>query len=607
MSENDDPVTESNPYSSVEQDQSPDSERSESSLESAPAERPAPNVSIWLPAVLIAVMWCIIVIPGMIAPQTMLHFMTMQFAPALGVLAMLIWWLASRRIPWRQRFAGIGLVFAITAIGLFAGHRTLTIVMIVFGLPVSLTMLVGALLITRGVEWQRRRWIGVGAFSIVMIGSLFFRAGEMDANMTFTLVPRWRPTAEDRLLAEIASSEPVSEASALELPEQPGNEDWPGFRGSDRRGVIEGVSFAADWDVKQPKELWRRNIGPAWSSFCVIGPVWFTQEQRGDEEVVAAYRVDDGSPVWSTTNSGRFEASMGGPGPRATPTFAAGKLYTVGGDGLVQCLDAQTGKQLWGFDLMENRESPVHMWGFASSALVHDGLVIVYEGDGQGRGVVALNASDGTVAWRAGDGTHSYGSPQLSNIDGVDQILISNNRGVRSLDPATGDGLWQYDWNLDQIPRVTQPLVDGNTVYLGTGYGNGTRRFDVHLDAGAWEIVDGWTAPLKPYFNDFVSYQGHLYGFDGSIFISINGETGEKNWKRGRYGHGQLLLVQDMGTLVIAGEKGQLVLLKANPEKHEEIASIEAFDEGVTWNHPVIAQGRLFLRNDQQAVCYELP
>lgn len=604
MADAENSATEGNPYATADAEaEKQAADPHEVSGHDSPPRRP--TIRILPAAIIVLLMWAVAIIPGQLAPMTMVHFMSMQFAPILGAIVLMVWWFASPRVAWKQRFTGVGLIVGITLISLFAGHHSLLVTMIVYGLPVSLTLMVMALLATGSVPWQRRRWIAVGAYSIVMLGALFFRINEMDAAFSFSLVPRWQPTAEDRFLAEIEST-PTGPEATVSIPQQAGERDWPGFRGADRRGVVTGVTLATDWDANPPQELWRRNIGPGWSSFCVVGPIVVTQEQRGEEEIVAAYRSEDGAPVWATANPGRFEASMGGVGPRATPTFADGKLFTVGANGYVQCLDAATGQQIWNYDLLEKRVTPIAMWGFASSALVHDGLVIIFEGDGDDRGVIALDQTDGHFVWQSSDGSHAYGSPQLSNIDGVDQILVSNNHGLRAFDAAGGE-MWRYDWDIGKMARITQPLVAGNAVYLGTGYGNGTRRVDVRRDGDRWEVADQWTAPLKPYFNDFVHHEGHLYGFDGPIFVSIDAETGEKNWKRGRYGHGQVLLVADMNALLVIGEKGKLVLLEANPEKHQELASLKVFEKGVTWNHPVIADGRLFLRNDQAAVCYRLP
>ena len=333
----------------------------------------------------------------------------------------------------------------------------------------------------------------------------------------------------------------------------------------------------------------------------------FTQEQRGDQEAVTAYHAQTGEPVWVNKVTSRFSETVGGPGPRATPTYHQGKLYTQGAGGKIQCIDASTGKSLWVRDLTEDTPAKPPQWGFSASPLVVDDLVISYAGAGEGKSVIAYFRENGEIAWTAGNGTHSYSSPQLSTLNGVSQVLMLSNVGLLALSPESGSQLWQHEWDMGpQMNRVVQPLVLGNDVLLGTFMGLGTRRISVTYESDAWNTTEQWTSRhMKPYFNDFVEHQGYLYGFDNEIFACINLKDGKREWKRGRYGHGQVLLIKDMNTLLVLGEKGELVLLEANPKKLVEIAKIQALD-GKTWNHPVIAGNLLFVRNGTEAVCYEL-
>ncbi|TWT93359.1 PQQ-binding-like beta-propeller repeat protein [Stieleria varia] len=574
---------------------------------------PATNASstakyvLWMtPAiVLVALMWCLLIVPGKIVPLTLIHFVSMQGGPILGVLLLSIWWFASRRLPLSHRFVGWFLAIATIILTFVASDPSMPIIVLVYLLPISLTVLIALLSVTASVAWPRRGWIGWIGFSVSMFASLLFRATDQDASFHFGLATRWSPTAEEQFLAELESQDESPEA-VITLPEEHAEGDWAEFRGPRRDGILTSVRIATDWQADPPKEIWRRNVGPGWSSFCVIGPMIVTQEQRDQTEVVAAYRLQDGVPIWTNEISARFTASMGGIGPRATPTYRSGKIYATGAAGLVQCLDAKTGQSLWQYHLIDDLGASMPMWGFASSPLVINELVIVFAGGGDGKGVVALNRESGEVVWTANNGTHGYSSAQLSEIDGVQQVLISSNRGLQSLDPANGELLWQHAWDIGDMARVTQPLVVDNTVYLGTGYGNGTRRIDVQFENGNWTATEGWTSRLKPYFNDSVYYEGHLYGFDGDIFMSIDAETGDQNWKKGRYGNGQVLLLKEMGVLLVLTEKGKVLLVNADPEKHEEIAEIKAL-EGVTWNHPVIVDGKLLVRNAEEMACYELP
>jgi outer membrane protein assembly factor BamB len=565
----------------------------------------APAIRLWPAVVIIVAMWLLALVPGWVVPLTLFHFISMQFAPVLGLVLLSIWWLMSKALPLRKRLVGLALAYTVCGLAIGLAHSSLWVVMIVYGLPISLTLLVLALLFTRSSGLPRQAWIGLASFSIVMLGALFFRIGKMNANFEFDLVPRWTPTAEDNLMLARESKPTEPPVELLELSPNATDADWAEFRGPRRDGIIKTVSFESDWKTKPPAELWRQPIGPGWSSFCVVGPVFFTQEQRGAEELVSAYAVADGKPIWTRSNESRFEAAMGGVGPRATPTYRDKQLYTTGASGLVQCLDASTGEPVWQFDLIKELGVPLPGWGFASSPLVLDDTAIVFAGGGDENALVALDRKTGKLAWSSGFGSHGYSSPQLSTIDGVEQVLISTNRGVQSVDPATGKLLWKHDWDIGEMARVTQPTVVDSTVYLGTGYGRGTMCIDVTHEGDTWTTKERWTESMKPYFNDCVHHQGHLYGFDNQMFMCLDAETGERVWKRRGYGHGQVLLVEQMKTLLIITEEGELVLLEATPDKPKELARLESL-HNTTWNHPVIGQGKLFVRNAEEMVCYEL-
>jgi outer membrane protein assembly factor BamB len=247
------------------------------------------------------------------------------------------------------------------------------------------------------------------------------------------------------------------------------------------------------------------------------------------------------------------------------------------------------------------------MWGFSASPLVKDGLVTVF-GGAEGKAVVAYDAATGDLRWSGGDGLMSYASTHLASIDGVEQLLMATNDGLYSFDPASGKELWKHEWTSGDAARIVQPaIVEGNDVILGTGMGIGTRRIHVVRDGDAWTTQEVWTTKqFKPYFNDFVVYEGALYGFDGAIFSCVDAETGDVNWKERGYGSGQVLLLADQGLLLVLAETGEVALLEANAEELRELAKIPAL-AGKTWNHPVVAHGLLLVRNGEEMVCFELP
>jgi outer membrane protein assembly factor BamB len=183
---------------------------------------------------------------------------------------------------------------------------------------------------------------------------------------------------------------------------------------------------------------------------------------------------------------------------------------------------------------------------------------------------------------------------------------LVSDRGLESLELATGKLVWEHPWKIQGMFRVSQPHVVGDKILLCTGMSNGSKLLSVAENEGKWDVSEAWfTKEYSPYFNDAVSHEGFLYGFDGPIFMCLDLHSGKKQWKKGRYGHGQVLLVADQGLLVVISEKGELVLLEANPKRLVELGKLPAL-KNKTWNHPVITGNRLLIRNDEEMACYEL-
>jgi outer membrane protein assembly factor BamB len=270
-------------------------------------------------------------------------------------------------------------------------------------------------------------------------------------------------------------------------------------------------------------------------------------------------------------------------------------------------LNPKSGDILWKQDLraVAGRKPP--MWGFASSPLVVDGSVIVYAGGAGDKGTLAFDAQSGALRWSAAAGDHSYSSAQYGVLDGEETVLMLTNTGLDLLDPRTGSPRLNYEWTLNNYRALQPRILDGNSVLLPTGMNMGTRRIRISRNAQGWAADVLWTSRnLKSDFNDFVVYRGHAYGFDGGLFTCIDLETGDRNWKEGRFGKGQVLLLEDSGLLLVAGEQGEVVLLKADPAAQTELTRFQAL-EGKTWNHPVLVGDRLYHRNSQEAACYRLP
>jgi outer membrane protein assembly factor BamB len=325
--------------------------------------------------------------------------------------------------------------------------------------------------------------------------------------------------------------------------------------------------------------------------------------------VVVCLDAETGKQIWEHKDEVRFAEPVGGPGPRATPTFHDGKVYTLGAKGTLNCLDAATGKPIWAKDIIKDTGAAVpasgEWWGFSSSPLVAHGIVTVVASFTQGKMVLGYKADSGDLAWAAGGGKHAYSSPHLVTLGGVEQLLVAADNGLTALDPTSGKVRWVHEWS-SAMARVTQPAVVGESeVLLGTGFKQGTRRLRLRQKEAGWSDEEVWTTrAISPYFNDLVVSKGHVYGFDDAFFTCVNLDDGQRRWRTRGYDQGQVLLLADQGLLLILSEKGRVTLVKADPEKHTVLGTFQAI-EGKTWNHPVVAHGNLFVRNGEQVACYQ--
>lgn len=565
-----------------------------------------PALRLWPAVAIVTAQALAILVPRWLVPGSLTHFLCMIGAPLLASLLLALWWFAASRAPWRARWMGAALFVAMFFAAGFGVHQTMTAGVLFFALPAATIGTVVAMLLTTGLPWHRRRWI-LGTVVVVLFAVwTLVRMDGMDGSMAANFVWRWSPTAEQLFLDSAKDPIGATAASELEMPLAPAPEDWTGFRGPHRDGIARGVSFDTDWNEQPPRELWRRRVGPGWSSFCVVDQFAFTQEQQGDQESVVCYRVEDGQAVWVNHLAARFFEAVGGAGPRATPTYHAARLYTLGARGAVQCLDASTGKQIWQRDLAQDANATVPQWAFSSSPLVVDDVVVVFAGGPAGRAVMAYEQETGAVAWAAGEGKMSYSSPHLARYGEMDVILMATEIGLFALNPRDGDVLWQYDWPLPGM-RVVQPaLVGENQILLAGAYGGGSRLLDLTCEQERWNVSEQWsTKYLDPYFNDCVVHDGYAYGFSGKVFCCIDLQSGKRTWKGGRYGYGQILLLPDMDAMLIASEAGEAVLVAADPGEHRELGRFQAI-HGKTWNHPVIVRDRLLLRNGEEAACFAL-
>jgi outer membrane protein assembly factor BamB len=545
------------------------------------------------------------------------------------MLVILLWWLLFSRARWVERLGAIGVMAASVGAVWFLKHDSMWLQwLFAYAVPLLALAFVTWSVATRNLPDRVRRVTMVATIVLACGVWLFVRQDGMNGDHIASFGWRWSQSAEERLLAQTSAELPAqppavssetpasttapspsaSAAPATEAPKEStapatpttAEAEWPGFRGPRRDGIVRGVRIGTNWSASPPAKIWQRPIGPGWSSFAVGGDLLYTQEQRGEEEVVACYKATTGQPVWSHRDKARFFESVGGAGPRATPTLHNGRVHSFGATGILNVLDATTGKVLWSRNVATETKTEIPFWGFSSSPLVIGDTVIV-AASGQ---LVAYDAATGNQRWVGPNAGGSYSSPHFVTIDGLAQVLLVGNSGVISISPSDGKQIWDHQWSVNSI---VQPALSGNGEVLITSQENGTRSIAVGRGAAGWTVKERWTSNgLKPYFNDFVVHKGHAFGFDGRILSCIDLKDGQRKWKGGRYGNGQLVLLPDQDLLLVLSEEGELALVGATPDQFSEVAKVSAI-QGKTWNHPALVGDILLVRNGEQMAAFRLP
>jgi outer membrane protein assembly factor BamB len=518
-------------------------------------------------------------------------------------LLILIWWLAFSRVPPLERWVGAALLLvAMISTRQFVDVSLQTsgqgMLYYIYALPVLCLAL---------VVWAAiRKYLSVGMHRpslvvVLLLASGFWTLLRIDGitgDFNIDLEWRWAPTDEERLLS--SQGEEYNKDVSMPLPVNQAVV-WPGFRGSERNSVIPDVRVSTDWKKNPPETLWKKAVGPGCSSFAIWGDLFYTQEQRGEVELVTCYHLQTGELLWKHADSVRFWDSHAGAGPRATPTIYGSTVFTVGATGLLNALDASNGKRLWSRDILKDADVDHSGWGCSASPVVVNDRVIVAA---VGR-LVGYEMDTGDLAWIGENRGDSYSSPQLVTIDSVQQVLLQSGAGLISVHPFDGSVLWEYAWPGES--RIVQPaLFSENGFYVPDGTGMRLKRVRIERSTEPWTFTELWTSNrIQPNFNDFVVHKGHIYGYRGMQLVCVDGENGERTWAGDRFG-GQILLLEEQDLLLILTEEGDVVLVKAIPDAYEKVAKMSALF-GRTWNHPAMTGDVLLVRNSQEMAAFRLP
>lgn len=446
-----------------------------------------------------------------------------------------------------------------------------------------------------------------GLAVVILLGLAWKAAVRVDGTVDGTGMPNlvWKWSVSQRPGLKSATAETSSSLS--NDPRLSQVTDVPQFFGPARNGFVPAVQLDEDWKTNPPTELWRQSIGAGWSAFAVVSGRAYTQEQRGEEELVTCYELLTGKLLWAHADKTRFFQWQGGEGPRATPTIHEGLVHTYGATGLLNCLDASTGKSLWQRSVLsENRLANIE-WGVSASPLIVDDEVIVTGGNPRGPVLFAYNRKTGAPIWKSGDDQANYSSPILATLAGKHLILCNNVRALTAYDPADGAIILDHAWGGEKFPKASQPVViSEDRVFISAGYGMGCQLLEVKAKPdGKLSTTEIWSGmKMKTQFNSPALLKGHLYGLDDGRLACIDIATGDRLWKEGRFASGQSLLAGNR--IIVQNESGPVHLCAAKPDGFTELAKLNALSSK-TWNHPVLAGRFLLVRNDREAVCYELP
>ncbi len=509
----------------------------------------------------------------------------------------------------RIRWLPAAIIIALTILAIIllwsvdAPQRQWRVLQTVLVLMLSFLLMLLWLLFFSRLRWKVRL-IAFGAIVlIIFLSTTLFRVKGFSGDLVPLLEWRWSEKAAESLTSNASTT--------------PGafSKDYPQFLGPHRNGTVQGIKLARDWSERPPQLLWRQPIGAGWSAFAVVGNSAITQEQRGEHEMVVCYDLMSGQEQWSHSDRDRYEATPAGVGPRATPTIVEDRVYTLGATGILNCLDFATGERIWSEDILYDNDAELASWGMSGSPLILNDLVVVSAGGKDGKSLVAYHKDTGERVWRDGSDPAGYSSPLMATLAGVPQILIFNYGSVAAHDPSDGGILWQHPWP-NTTECISQPVpLPNDHLFVSSGYGIGCKLFQIAHDAdNQLKATLVWETPrLKAKFTNVVYRDGYIYGLDDGVLVCLDLTDGQRRWKRGRYGHGQVILVDgpdeiddQNGLLLVSGESGDILLVEVNPNESKELARFPALTSK-TWNNPALAGQYLLVRNDREAACYELP
>jgi outer membrane protein assembly factor BamB len=381
--------------------------------------------------------------------------------------------------------------------------------------------------------------------------------------------------------------------------------DWPQWRGLHRDGISPETALLESWPAGGPRLVWKtQGLGEGYSSFAVVGDRIYTQGQQGNQEFVLAYDTNTGKQLWKVPTGGGYQESRGN-GPRGTPTIDGDRLYALAADGTLVCLRAATGERIWGVNLMERFGGRVPTWGISESPLIDGDRLIVTPG-GPGASVVALEKLKGNLLWKSQSDSAGYSSPIAFDAGGARKVVVFTAQGAIALDMKNGEFQWRYDKVANRTANIATPIVHDGYVFLSSDYGTGCALLKLTASAKAVDASEVYfNREMRNHYTTSVLVGDHLYGFSSGILTAMKFLTGEVAWRDRSVGKGNVIYAE--GNLYAFGEDGVVGLIQATPQSYREKSRFEIRKGSYpTWTPPVIANGKLYLRDQDNLYCYNI-
>lgn len=395
--------------------------------------------------------------------------------------------------------------------------------------------------------------------------------------------------------------------------------NWPAFRGPEGTGISPDSDLLDTWPEDGPEQLWvYEDAGMGYSGFSVVGGKLYTMGTRDEDFVVICIDTADGKEAWSTNISEDDQEGYNvgwGHGPRSTPTVSDGRVYALDAKGGLFCLDAETGKEEWSRDLVKDFQGKAGGWGYAASPLVDGDRVVVAPG-GQEAGIVCLDKKTGKDIWQATDvtpGKAEYATIVPCDMNGTRLYVRLFEKEIVAVSAEDGDLVWSSEWPNGKVAVIPTPIVDGNQVYVSSGYGAGSKLLEVSDDNETKDLWENKT--MKNHHGGVVKFGDHLYGFsDGAGLICQDWDSGELVWnEKGRYTTKGAVHIADGKIYALNEDDGTVTLAEASPEGYEQKGrftfgpqSENRNPKGKIWVHPLVVDGKLYLRDQEFLVAYDV-